>query len=1429
MTKWRESTTTSPSGRHLGRYKALLTKLPTSNNDHKATIPYSDQQIFIISAIIAVINYCIHHKYTLSRWQTVINTMIFKESGNYKIHRLRVIHIYEADFNLLLAIKWRQLLQYANMQGLINDGLFGGRPGCEAQSLVFLEELKYDTSYCSRRTLFNFDNDATSCYDRIIVALASIINRKYGLNQRIVALHANTLQQAKFHLRTINGISEQSYSHSLQFPIYGSGQGSGNSPAIWLFISSTLCDVHHQVSHGASFTTPHGAETVKLSMVAFVDDSTGTYNEFQPQSEPDITTMLPHAQHDCQTWNDLLWCSGGKLELTKCSYHVLRFEFLPNGVPKPVRDCTDLHLNVIDAETGEAIQIPSKQPDEPHKTLGHWKAPTDPKSTKQIQTLQKKAKELALMIGTGALSRHGADLAYHAIYCASLKYVLPQCFFPPSVLDKAEAKSLPIILSKQGFNRNTAKPIRFCPKSYAGCGMIPWKVLQGEGQLTLFVKHWRTDTIISKMLRMAMAWAQWNAGTGTSILSEVHAPLPYLEARWISSLRNSLAMADISITLDRSYVVDIERQGDVYLMDWIRTKTTFNERQTNILNCCRLHVHVTTISELLDTSGRNFLPHMFNCTRPKWFNKRQFMPIQPRPSHHQIRTLWKPLCKQIKQHISQQLIKMHQWTGHSTHTRPFRSSYVDTSITPNTHYQWIQDSYWLLKPYLTTMPGYFITDHSTDWQPTATAIPISITQGRPTINGTVFRICATNTNHTPPSTRTLPNSIHTLAPITTQEAFQHYLGTIPEWQQSLLTATTFTFNPSQTKTHTSASVDTMILFTDYHFLNDISCFSWTFFNLTGDILASGSGPCPGPPERTRADAWSLLAGIQFLHHLWKMDSRIDLPFPNIHIVNRNKRIIRRIQEHITYPEPFCNVTLDRDWDIIRQIVTTQTQTPNLRPKWVPMQHFLAEHIKSDIQRMPRLRQRLYDTKEIAKKYLPSITIQTQQSPFLPASRCLVHHTQSTIHGRYNKAYREAVSLPELFQYLQKKHTWTDNTATTVHWRWFQNAVRRYSHASKNHLTKLVYNQLATQDRKHTTGGKAWVHNKCPFCPESDDTFQHSLRCQHPSAIKFRSNLLTRVTSTCHARRAPQILRTTLHTWIASWLRNEIPSIDTLDQRLHRLHAAQSEIGWDLMIRGFFAEEWSHVVRSYHPHRTKQYDHNFLFPKLITEIWTTQTDFWNEYQKERHTSSEDPTSLSATHTELQTHVRYLFSLADKVLPSQRHHYFPDEVEQFLADRRATQLQAYIDAYGPAIKLSIRHAKRQSQANTRSLHTYGFQPSPAPSPTADTQYPGNPKTVIPSTTPRPTPRQTTTTPDSSAAQTPQLHQRLITWARIRIPTPTTTSLPPHNPPDPTSTSEQSALSTSTEATNPHTIRAPHHKHSRWRSIEVQRQRFLSFFRR
>jgi hypothetical protein len=39
--------------------------------------------------------------------------MILKEPDNHKIHRLRVLHPFEADYNLILGVKWRQLMRHA--------------------------------------------------------------------------------------------------------------------------------------------------------------------------------------------------------------------------------------------------------------------------------------------------------------------------------------------------------------------------------------------------------------------------------------------------------------------------------------------------------------------------------------------------------------------------------------------------------------------------------------------------------------------------------------------------------------------------------------------------------------------------------------------------------------------------------------------------------------------------------------------------------------------------------------------------------------------------------------------------------------------------------------------------------------------------------------------------------------------------------------------------------------------------------------------------------------------------------------------------------------------------------------------------------------------------------------------------------------------
>ena len=781
---WRETTTTSPSGRHLGRYKALFAagaleedgdecSVATSSSDRQNSllqeVSFRDKQEWLASFVLSVINYCIRNNYVLDRWKTIVNVMIFKEQGNYKIHRLRIIHIYEADFNLLLAVKWRQLLRTADDAQLINEGQYGGRPGCEAQSLTFLEELKYDLAYLTRRTLFNFDNDATSCYDRIVVPLASLINRKYGLHRKVVAVHARTLQQARFHLKTATGISSSHYSPCTRFPIHGTGQGSGNSPSIWLFISSTLFDIHHAKSHGASFVSPDGQHSVSFSMVGFVDDSTGTCNDFQQQQEAPLEELLKRMEYDAQLWNNLLYCSGGKLELPKCSFHVLRFQFKPCGQPVPSLDTFDNQIQVTDIETQIRISIPSKRPFDPHKTLGHYKSPTSRQNT-ELDILQGKAQKLALLISVSPVTRQGALLAYYTVYIPTIQYTLPQSFFGRKRLEHAQASSLHKIIAKCGYNRNTARALIFAPSAYAGGGFLPWHLLQGEGQIKLFLKHWRTDSIVSRTLRIAVMWAQWQSGHALPILEDPDTPLPHLECRWLTSLREFLHDIKGKLSVDTPLVSPNERKHDVHIMTFAIQSGYFTDQDLRIINYCRLYLHVVTMSELFEADGRTVIPELFRCQREPWFDSSVYVTLQNRPSEYQIKMRWQKLCRQWTQASGQLAASMNLggWTTPGQHLRRRRKTYIIPNI-PHKLFHWTQECYW---EYFCQDPGskVFRPKRATQWLPKHHCIPAQVSE-QP--DGSLHLSFFPRGPLTPSET---------VQPIT---SFRHYVAQLPSWEQKI--------------------------------------------------------------------------------------------------------------------------------------------------------------------------------------------------------------------------------------------------------------------------------------------------------------------------------------------------------------------------------------------------------------------------------------------------------------------------------------------------------------------------------------------------------------------------------------------------------------------------------------------------------------------
>ena len=87
-----------------------------------------------------------------------------------------------------------------------------------------------------------------------------------------------------------------------------------------VFVSSKVFQCYKDKAHEMTFSSPDGTVTFSMAIVGFVDDRTciTSGDPFKPLSD-----MLQQMQEDAQLWNDLLWSSGGGLELPECGYHTI--------------------------------------------------------------------------------------------------------------------------------------------------------------------------------------------------------------------------------------------------------------------------------------------------------------------------------------------------------------------------------------------------------------------------------------------------------------------------------------------------------------------------------------------------------------------------------------------------------------------------------------------------------------------------------------------------------------------------------------------------------------------------------------------------------------------------------------------------------------------------------------------------------------------------------------------------------------------------------------------------------------------------------------------------------------------------------------------------------------------------------------------------
>jgi hypothetical protein len=1222
---WRESTSTSPSGLHLGHYKSMVARHEFSDlpdrDPRKAT--FESQRKDIIQLHLQMINYALTRGYSYTRWQQVANAMLYKEPGNYKIHKTRVIHLYEADYNLAMGLKWRATLETAEEGHCLNSGQYGSRPSRGAHDPVFIEEFQLEISRASRKTLIQTNYDATSCYDRIIPNLASLVSQKYGVPQPVALTNTRTLESAKYRLKTDIGISEQSYTHSPENPIYGTGQGSGNSPMIWCFLSSVLFDCYDERAHGAIYELPDRSLTTKINMIGYVDDSNGQTNQFTRNRQPPDRAILELAQADAQCWNDLLSASGGALELPKCVYQVLSWTFLSDGSPIPTGFDKTLEVKVIDVHKKSTQTIPGISAYTAHKTLGHYKDPAGEQTRQRIE-LDKKCRKAAEFMINSPLTREEAWTYYFSIFQTSVGYPLAASHFTKTTLDKIQRKFMSILIAKCGFNRKTKREIIYGPAMLGGANFRSLYSIQGTGQVTSFLKYWRSPSQAGKLLRIAVAWTQYTVGTSISFLTDTTTPLPHMEVKWLKSLRDYLRYIQGTIQLDNKYIPGLERAHDHHIMDAILHSHKFTPQEIKQLNHCRLYLQAVTISDITTAKGDQLDPYFLrgNISHPSssvttWHHVTQQRPNQSSWELWRLANrLWSRDDTRLHQPLTTWLNPVsqqrRQWPVYATSSGIIYAT-LDTQEEQEYQrwrysiHQW-QAANTNDSPNLVQKPptgaGVCVPKAAIPEDAIAISVITDPTNGAITLN---FK-----QRHLYAQQQYLMEQ-HRLAQSSMRHTdFQTYINNLDDWEAELLSNIQMLYDAHTTLKYMQqgflAAGDGSVRHSHY------GAFGWIISTPKGVRLVRANGPVRGyRPTSYRAEGYGTLSVLRFVANLilycqeGAILSQWEVTSDNISLVNQinghddedsmdrtsaqaphDWSVWHAVSPHdieevsplfwATSEQSTTNITLNPDWDILNEIRWSIAHTPELRG--CKVSHIKGHQDKKTIYTKLSLRAQLnVDADKLATEY------QEQHGQQLPIV-LMFPHTAAQLHLHYGtctshipSALRTAETLPPLAAYIKTRNQWTQHQFDCVNWEALQQAIK-HKNNNRIHITKLIHDILPTNKTVHRHNPKAQYCPQCKECIQEDR--DHIMRCSHDQRALWRAETIVVIENRCKALNTdPALARILVHS-LSLWFQGQPvigPAVS--NPKYHRLLAQQQSIGWRQLFNGRMSKEWARLQDDYY--------------------------------------------------------------------------------------------------------------------------------------------------------------------------------------------------------------------------------------------------------
>ena len=260
--------------------------------------------------------------------------------------------------------------------------------------------------------------------------------------------------------------------------------------------------------------------------------------------------------------------------------------------------------------------------------------------TQHLSILKTKMDAYAVSLRSPKLSHSDVKVFHRAIYTPAVRYSLPAVASDTKSLQMLQSKVIPTLLQRLGFTSKLPKAIRHGPEALGGLELMDISTESEIERIKFFRHAIYSQSEVGKLLLINVQTSQLESGISFPLLEQPKIQIPYLTPTWTTSLRDFLALHNISITLTDQIQSPSNTASDSFIMN-LPALSRYTIQQQRDINLVRQHLQVVTLSDMCDPSDRRKISdHQMNGRRPVVFQEKLYYPRQPVVTAQQQR-LWR--------------------------------------------------------------------------------------------------------------------------------------------------------------------------------------------------------------------------------------------------------------------------------------------------------------------------------------------------------------------------------------------------------------------------------------------------------------------------------------------------------------------------------------------------------------------------------------------------------------------------------------------------------------------------------------------------------------------------------------------------------------------------------------------------------------------